>query len=101
MLKFRSFCDVVAKNFLLFNNVVNFLQSHIVVRVHFKNGKPIEISDFVTGFLNNKDSTQFARVCGLVQDNDGSLLMADDANGIIYRIFYNRERSAAVVAENK
>ena len=62
-----------------------------LVRIHFEKGKPVEISDFITGFYNSKDSSMFARVCGLVQLKDGSVLFADDANGYIYRIAYNKQ----------
>ncbi len=65
---------------------------YCVVRVHFNNaGKPVAITDFITGFFNTKDSTQFARVCGLAQLQDGSILMAEDANGVVYRIAYNSQ----------
>ena len=62
-----------------------------LVRVHFEKGKPTEITDFITGFYNDSDSSMFARVCGLVQLKDGSVLFADDANGYIYRIAYDRQ----------
>lgn len=60
-----------------------------VVRIHYEEGKPTEITDFITGFYNENDSTMFARVCGLAEYKDGSLLIADDANGYIYRVSYN------------
>lgn len=66
-----------------------------IVRVHFEKGKPTEITDFVTGFYNNDDSTMFARICGIAQYTDGSLLIADDANGYIYRILYNEHSPIA------
>ena len=62
-----------------------------LVRIHYEGGKPVKISDFITGFYNDKDSSMFARVCGLVQLKDGSVLFADDANGYIYRIAYNKQ----------
>ena len=63
-----------------------------IVRVHFNEaGEPVEITDFITGFYNPQDSTMFARVCGLAQLLDGSMLVADDANGIIYRIAYSSQ----------
>ena len=62
-----------------------------IVRVHFnKAGEPLEITPFITGFYNPQDSTMFARVCGLAQLKDGSMLIADDANGIIYRVSYSK-----------
>ena len=62
-----------------------------LVRIHYEGGKPVEISDFITGFYKDADSSMFARVCGLAQLKDGSMLFADDANGYIYRIAYNKQ----------
>ncbi|KIE58295.1 sorbosone dehydrogenase [Methylacidiphilum kamchatkense Kam1] len=45
--------------------------------------------DFLTGFLLNPyPSKTWGRPCGLLFLPDGSLLLADDGNNIIYRIFY-------------
>ncbi|GHA63027.1 PQQ-dependent sugar dehydrogenase [Pontibacter akesuensis] len=57
-----------------------------VVRVRFENGQPTKIDDFMTGFLVNNNKAVFGRVVGLAMHNDGSLLIADDANGVIYRV---------------
>lgn len=59
-----------------------------IVRVHFENGQPVSIEPFVTGFLTDGGKTHIARPVGLTVAKDGSLLMADDANGVIYRIAY-------------
>ena len=59
-----------------------------IVRVRFKSGKPTAIEPFVTGFLSDGGRTHFARPVGLAVAHDGSLLMADDANGVIYRVAY-------------
>lgn len=59
-----------------------------VVRVIFENNRPASSEDFLTGFLVNNNRAQFGRVVGLAQLNDGSLLVSDDANGMIYRISY-------------
>ena len=40
----------------------------------------------MTGFLTDAGKTHIARPVGLAMAKDGSLLMADDANGVIYRI---------------
>lgn len=46
--------------------------------------------DFLTGFLVNPDGPDsFARPVGLLVMPDGSLLLAEDGNGRIYRIAYN------------
>ena len=66
-----------------------------IVRVHFEQDKPTEITDFITGFYNDNDSSMFARVCGIVQYTDGSLLIADDANGYVYRVSYKEPAAIA------
>jgi Raf kinase inhibitor-like YbhB/YbcL family protein len=57
-----------------------------IVRIHFENGQPKGIEPFVTGFLTDGGKTHIARPVGLAIARDGALLMADDANGVIYRI---------------
>ena len=60
-----------------------------IVRVHFENGQPKSIEPFVSGFLmqhSNGTWGRFARPFGLAIAGDGSLLMGDEQNGIIYRI---------------
>ena len=59
-----------------------------VVRVHFENGKPTRIDDFVKGFLVNNNQAQFGRPVGIATMPDGSLLFTDDNNGVIYRVTY-------------
>lgn len=61
-----------------------------VVRIHFDGGKPVKFEPFVQGFLAHKGErwVHHGRISGLAQAKDGSLLIADDANGIIYRIAY-------------
>ncbi len=57
-----------------------------IVRVRFAKGQPQAFEPFVTGFLTDGGKTHIARPVGLAQTPDGALLMADDANGVIYRI---------------
>jgi glucose/arabinose dehydrogenase len=57
-----------------------------VARLHFENGKPVRFDDFLTGFLVNNNKAHFARPVGLAVYTDGSLLVSDDTNGVIYRI---------------
>lgn len=57
-----------------------------VVRLHFEQGKPVRFDDFLTGFLVNNNRAHFARPVGLAVHTDGSLLMSDDTNGVIYRV---------------
>lgn len=63
-----------------------------IVRVHFDaQGQPEKFEDFITGFLVENDKSEFGRPCGLIQANDGSLLMSDDDNGVIYRVAYAKK----------
>jgi glucose/arabinose dehydrogenase len=57
-----------------------------VVRLHFENGKPVRFDDFLTGFIVNKNRAHFARLVGVAVHTDGSLLVSDDTNGVIYRV---------------
>lgn len=65
---------------------------HEVVRVRFdKSGKPAAMEPFLTGFLvqmKNGDYARFGRPCGMAVARDGSLLVGEDMNGVIYRISY-------------
>ncbi len=70
-----------------------------VARVHFDaSGKATKIEPFLTGFLvkgadparNGRDA-QFARLAGCAVAKDGSLLVSDDSNGTIYRVWYGRD----------
>ena len=65
-----------------------------VVRVRFdKKGSPLRVEPFITGFLQpgaqpDGKMGHIARLVGLEQMKDGSMLIGDDANGIIYRVSY-------------
>lgn len=81
-----------------------------LARVRFDaQGRPMAIEDFVTGWLMSippasntqvgpvaaaaeqdkaRRPAQFGRLAGLAQATDGSLLLAEDQNGVIYRISY-------------
>lgn len=59
-----------------------------VVRLHFENGKPNTFEDLVSGFLSNNNREQFGRVVGVAEHSDGSLLISDDDNGVVYRLAY-------------
>jgi len=59
-----------------------------IVRVRFQDGQARSVEPFVTGFLSDGGKTHIARPVGLAMAKDGALLMADDANGVIYRIAY-------------
>ena len=64
-----------------------------VVRVRFDDaGEPVAMEPFVTGFLVEKDGGgwgHLGRLAGLAQLPDGSLLLGDDTNGVIYRVAYD------------
>jgi glucose/arabinose dehydrogenase len=57
-----------------------------VVRLHFEDGKPVRFDDFLSGFLVNNNTAHFARLVGVAVHKDGSLLVSDDTNGVIYRV---------------
>jgi glucose/arabinose dehydrogenase len=57
-----------------------------VARVRFENGKPVRFEDFLSGFLIEDGKAQFGRPAGITVARDGSLLFADDTNGVIYRV---------------
>jgi len=57
-----------------------------IVRIHFVNGQAQAFQPFVTGFLTDNGTTHIARPMGLAMAKDGSLLMGDDANGLIDRV---------------
>jgi Raf kinase inhibitor-like YbhB/YbcL family protein len=69
-----------------------------IVRIRFDaQGQPRAIEPFANGFLTDGDKTHFARPMDQAVARDGALLMADDANGLIYRVAYAR-RSASPAA---
>jgi glucose/arabinose dehydrogenase len=57
-----------------------------VVRVHFKDGKPQGVSDFVSGWLGEKGA--WGRPVDVATGSDGAVYISDDRAGIIYRIVY-------------
>ncbi len=66
-----------------------------IVRIRFDRGEAKAIEPFVAGFLTDGGRTHIARPVGLAMAKDGALLMADDGNGVIYRIAYAKGRAAA------
>ena len=61
-----------------------------MVRVHFENGKPTRIDDFIKGFLVDNNQAQFGRPVGIATLPDGSLIFSEDNNGVIYRVSYRK-----------
>jgi glucose/arabinose dehydrogenase len=61
-----------------------------VVFVPFVNGKPGKAEDFLTGFLVGNDKEAYGRPVGVAVLPDGSLLVADDAGGKLWRVSARR-----------
>lgn len=57
-----------------------------LVRVHFAEGEPVAVSDFVTGWLSPRGA--WGRPVDVVVGPDGALYVSDDRAGMIYRISY-------------
>jgi glucose/arabinose dehydrogenase len=51
-------------------------------------GKNAKITPFMTGFMDAKQNTFWGRPVDVLQMPDGSLLVADEQNGAIYRVTY-------------
>ena len=70
-----------------------------LARVRFDDkGNPTKVEPFISGFLVEDASPKikwgnFARLVGLAQNRDGSLLMGDDTNNTIYRISYGKKNT--------
>ena len=59
-----------------------------VARVVFKDGKPVALEDFVTGFVQN--GQVLSRPAGIVTGANGELYVSDDNKGFVYRITYHK-----------
>ena len=60
-----------------------------VVRLDFdESGELQGLEDFVSSWLIEDGQAQFGRVAGLLVLDDGSLLISEDTNGVIYRVSY-------------
>jgi len=69
------------------------LAGYQVAFVPFKNGKASgPYQPFLTGFIANKEKGDvYGRPVGVLQLADGSILVADDVSGIIWRVAYNKK----------
>jgi len=69
------------------------LVGYQVAFVPFKGGKASDpYKPFLTGFIANKDKGDvYGRPVGVLQTADGSLLVADDVSGIVWRVAYNKK----------
>lgn len=59
-----------------------------LVRVKFDQGKPVEITDFATGWLVGKRA--WGRPVDVVVGPEGALYVSDDRSGMVYRISYKQ-----------
>jgi glucose/arabinose dehydrogenase len=61
-----------------------------VVRLPFKNGKPMgEYEDVMTGFVVS-DEQVWGRPVGIAVAKDGALIVTEDGNGTIWRVSYKQ-----------
>lgn len=61
-----------------------------VVRLNFDESGALQgAEDFVSSWLVEDGMAQFGRVAGLLVLDDGSLLISEDTNGVIYRVAYD------------
>jgi glucose/arabinose dehydrogenase len=65
-----------------------------IVRVHFNNSRPVSVTDFVAGFLQNEAVS--GRPVDVQVAPDGSLLFSDDAGGRIYRVSYTGNKTTTI-----
>ena len=59
-----------------------------VVYVRQEGGRPVAISDFITGFLPGGANSEWARPVGFLVLGDGSLLVSDDYGGRVFLVRY-------------
>lgn len=69
------------------------LVGYQVAFVPFKNGKASgSYQSFLTGFISDEARGDvYGRPVGVLQIADGSLLVADDVSGIVWRVSYNKK----------
>jgi glucose/arabinose dehydrogenase len=67
-------------------------QGYNVMRVVLDGKGNPKMTPFLTGFLTDEkaDPPMWGRPVDLMQMRDGSMLVSDDYNGIIYRISYKK-----------
>lgn len=58
-----------------------------VIRIRFERGQPARFEDFLSGFLIENGAAHFGRPAGVAVAKDGALLVSEDTNGIIYRVY--------------
>ncbi len=60
-----------------------------IALVKFRNGKPVAERHFISGWLT-ADGKVLGRPTDIMQMPDGSVLIADDTLGVIYRVYYKK-----------
>ncbi len=65
-----------------------------VVRIEFRDGVPVRTTDFLTGFLAQNGERHYGRIAGIAVGRDGSLLVSDDTNGLIYRVSHGTSNTS-------
>ena len=67
-------------------------QGYSVVRAIVKNNKVVKIEPFLEGFLQDPkaDPPMWGRPVDMLVLKDGSMLVSDDYNGILYRVSYHK-----------
>jgi len=56
-----------------------------VVHVDYdESGQPVSAETFISGWLLDGGTAHFGRIAGIIMMADGSLLVSEDTNGIIY-----------------
>lgn len=74
-----------------------------VVRVKFDNGKPVGFEKFLEGFLLQQENGKYGylgRLTGVAVGKDGSLFVADDSNGVVYRVSHGGTAPSGTAAAN-
>ena len=64
-------------------------QGYRIALVKFKQGKPVSEQSFIAGWLTDEGKV-LGRPTDILQMPDGSLLIADDTLGVIYRVKYEK-----------
>jgi len=60
-----------------------------LVRVQFKDNKPVQVTDFATGWLDKGKA--WGRPVDIIVAPDGALYVSDDRAGMVYRIRYTEK----------
>ncbi|MCB5191710.1 PQQ-dependent sugar dehydrogenase [Methylobacillus arboreus] len=60
-----------------------------LVRIRFKDDKPVAVEDFVTGWQTRNSA--WGRPVDVITGPDGALYVSDDRAGLVYRITYNKK----------